>query len=144
MSIWMKRLSWALALSLGLNLFLLGYGSARMLQLGGPGHAGARERMSEFLGPPTAALREQHRALRTARKRVGDALVAEPFDVEELRGALAALRETTSRGQEQLHERLLERVEQLPPEERRELSRRRFQRELGGEREPHGERELRD
>lgn len=132
MSVWMKRLSWGLALSLGLNLFLLGYGSARLLALGGPEHAGGRERMGELLGPPTPAMRTQHAALRAARRRVGDVLTAEPFDPAALKAALGELRETTNRGQEQLHERLLERIDTMPPEERRELARRRFHRELGG------------
>ena len=133
MSAAMKRLSWALALSIGLNLFLLGFGVVRLAHHRHPeGASGPHGRMGELLGPPTPALREERKVLTDARRRVGEALAAEPYDPDALSEALAALRESTSRGQEKLHERLIERAGQLSPEERRAFAERRFLRERGG------------
>lgn len=136
MSPLIKRLSWALALSLALNLFLLGFGSARWFRrdMHGADHRPvARERpeLPRLLGEPTPELREQHRALREARRRVGDAIDAEPYDPARTASALETLRERTRKGQELLHAKLLERIAKLPPEQRHEFARKRFMRELG-------------
>ncbi|HEX5657224.1 MAG TPA: periplasmic heavy metal sensor [Polyangiales bacterium] len=118
-----KRLSWALALSIGLNLFLVGFGVAR----GWRAHGERRPPgLMHVLGPPTPALREQHEELAAARRRVGQALEAEPFDRARCEQALATLRETAGRGQQLLHRRLLERAQQLSPEERHKLATLRF------------------
>ncbi len=125
------RLSWALALSLGLNLFLLGMGAARWFHPHAPyaEHRGPHGRPGRFLGPPTPELRAQHDALREARARVGMALEAEPFDAKALSEALAALRSVTGRSQELLHAHLLERAPELSPSDRRALAESRFLRE---------------
>lgn len=117
-----KRLSWALALSIGLNLFLVGFGVARAWRT----HAHHRPALMRALGPPTPELRAQHQALRTARQHVGEALEAEPFDAERVEQALATLRETASHSQELLHQRLVERAAKMPPAERRKLADQRF------------------
>jgi uncharacterized membrane protein len=126
-----KRLSWALAVSLALNLFLLGFGSARWLRReahGADRHGSAHERreLPKLFGEPTPELRAQHRALRDARRQVGEAIEAEPYQAARTESALAELRETTRRGQELLHAKLLERVAKLSPEERQTLARKRF------------------
>jgi len=131
-----RRLGMLLALSIGLNLFLLAYGGARWLRRPDPSgvHESRAERhgrgLGPLLGPPTPELRGQHRALSEARRNVGLALEAEPFDPEKLRLALSALRSTTSRGQEMLHQKLIERAAQLSPDERAKLAKSRFVREL--------------
>jgi len=135
-SVVVRRLGWLLALSMGLNLFLLAYGGARWLRRpdaygaheGRAGHHGRG--LGPLLGPPTPELRGQHRALSEARRSVGLSLEAEPFDAQKLSDALATLRATTSRGQELLHQRLIERASQMPAEERAKLAQSRFVREL--------------
>jgi uncharacterized membrane protein len=137
-----KRLSWALALSLGLNLFLLGFGSARWLRheprevrdsrelvVAEPRSGRGHGRLAHLLGPPTPELRAQHDTLREARQRVGAALAAEPYDKVALTTALSELRAVTGQSQAMLHARLLERVGTLSLEERRALSNSRFLRE---------------
>lgn len=125
-----KRLSWALALSLGLNLFLLGLGSARWLHRRASYADEAmhhdRPHLPRFLGPPTPELREQHEALRAARRKVGSALEAEPYDPRALSEALVELRAITSRGQELLHAHLLAHAAKLSAAERRALAESRF------------------
>lgn len=125
----LKRLSWMLALSLGLNVFLLGFESARWLQRRAHSSADAHREphsMRRLLGPPTPELRTQRGELRAARQQVGAALEADPFDRERMANALAKLRETTGEGQRKLHEHLLARVATLPLEQRRQFARSRF------------------
>jgi uncharacterized membrane protein len=134
-----KRLSWALALSIGLNLFLLGYGGSRWFRthrsMGPPGAAmhGPKHGpgLARWLGPPTPEVRGQHRALSEARTAVGQALTAEPYDAARLAHALSELRTHTSKSQEVLHQRLLELAATMTPEQRRELARSRFVRAAG-------------
>ncbi|HEY6876396.1 MAG TPA: periplasmic heavy metal sensor [Polyangiales bacterium] len=119
-----KRLSWALAISIGLNLFLLGFGAARAWRgHGGPAH---RPGLMRMLGPPSPELRAQHHELEAARKRVAEAFAAEPYDRTRAEHALADLRARVTRSQELLHQHLLERADTLPPEERRRLAGQRF------------------
>jgi len=146
-SVLAKRLSWLLALSMGLNLFFIAYGGARWLRRpearGAELHArdGRGEHrgrgLGPLLGPPTPLLRDQHRALSEARRSVGVALQAEPFDAEKLRAALTALRSKTSEGQELLHQKLVERASQMSVSERTELAKGRFVRELPPPAGPH-------
>jgi uncharacterized membrane protein len=117
-----KRLSWALALSVGLNLFLVGFGVARAWRA----HGEHRPGLMHALGPPTPALRAQHQQLTAARRQVGEALRAEPFDRARAEHALAELRSTAGHSQELLHRRLLERAEQMSPEQRHKLAAIRF------------------
>ncbi len=117
-----KRLSWALALSVGLNLFLVGFGAARAWRAR-PNH---RPALMHLLGPPTPDLRAQHEQLNDARRKVGDALEAEPYERDRTEKALRELRGTAARGQELLHQHLLERADRMSPEQRRKLATQRF------------------
>ncbi|MDB4986042.1 MAG: hypothetical protein JWN04_1220 [Myxococcaceae bacterium] len=127
-----KRLSWALALSLGLNLFLLGFGGSRWLRMHGRHREGAALHGPHAAGVwrtlvlNTPELRAQHHTLTDARRAVGAALRAEPYDAGKLAGALSALRNTTARSQEMLHQHLLEEAPSLSREQRRELAGSRF------------------
>lgn len=124
-----KRLSWALALSIGLNLFLVGFGSSRWLRARSRGDAhgrGGEHGLARFLGPSMTELRAQHRSLIEARRGVAAALQAEPYDARQLEAALSALRASTTKSQQALHERLLERAPTLSADERRELAKSRF------------------
>lgn len=124
-----KKLVWVLAISLGLNLFLLGFGVARMF---GPRHmAMAPEhepgRMGpgkalRFFGPHAPALRAQRGEVLQARTAVAQALTREPFDRDALAKALSDLRAVTAEGQLKLHEVLLETAEKLPQDEREKLA----------------------
>lgn len=122
-----SRQRWLLALSLGLNLFLLGFGAARWW-LKGP--RDGRRATHALMGTPPPALRARHEELRGARREVGDALAAEPYDPERLKRALDALRAATGRTQVLMHERLVERAGTLSASDRRALARARFVREL--------------
>jgi uncharacterized membrane protein len=139
-----KRLSWALALSIGLNLFLLGFGGSRWLRARSGHHAssvgangpGRGHGAPRWMGTPSPALREQHRSLIEARRAVGSALEHEPYEATQLERALTDLRSNTAKSQLLLHERLLERAPALSPEERRELANSRFLRALPGDEPP--------
>jgi uncharacterized membrane protein len=120
----LKRLSWALALSLGLNVFLLGFSASRFAR-GGREHmheGPPRGAMRRVLGEPTPELMAHRGDLREARRAVAEALETEPLDRARLKSALDRLRTETSEGQAALHERLLERASELPIEQRRELA----------------------
>lgn len=128
----LKRLSWALALSLGLNVFLLGHESSRWFhqQRAEEVHGGRpRGPMHRMFGEPSPALLSHRSELRAARRAVAEALESDPLDRERLKSALARLREETSEGQAALHERLIERAGELPLEQRRELAQSRLLRE---------------
>lgn len=129
MSPLLRRLSWALALSLGLNVFLIGFATSRFVR------GERRDRMHEgpprgamrrVLGEPTPALMAHRGELRAARVAVAEALETEPLDRARLKSALDRLRMETSEGQAALHERLLERASELPLEQRRELAKSRL------------------
>ena len=124
MSPLVRKLTWALALSGALNLFLLGFGAARWVRRPhhgmmepGPGRHGPLPMFGQH-GP---ALRAQHRQIFAARKAVADALARDPLDAAELERALAALRATTGESQRVLHQALLETAKRLPVEERKQL-----------------------
>jgi uncharacterized membrane protein len=125
-----KRLRWALALSIGLNLFLIGFGSSRWWRARSPHGAwagpGGEHGLARLLGPSMGELREQHRALVDARRAVGAALQADPYDAKQLELALSTLRATTTHSQQALHDRLLKRAPTLTVEERREFAKSRF------------------
>lgn len=117
-----KRLLVVLCISLGLNLLAAGVVLGRAFDRGrgkGPPHrerdAGA-ERGPEK--PPGAMRRpfgrrgpdgaERRRAVRKAREEVRAALEKEPFDAAALEAALGRVRAETTRGQESLHQKLVE------------------------------------
>lgn len=132
MSPLVKRLSWALALSLGLNVFVLGFESARWFQRRAHSgeHAWTMQRPMHGRSPELKAERER---LFEARRHVGEALAREPLERAQLEQAFAALREETSRGQKLLHERLIERAQNMSAEERRAFARGRFARDAPDE-----------
>ena len=141
-----RALTLALAISVALNLFLLGVGAARLWQHGERGPRGldrssrAAGRAAEWLDEGRRSeLRERRKTLREARRHVQRALASPAFDAEQLRGALKKLRGESQGLQEALHESLLERAAQLGVAERRRL----FERELGKRRRPGHRRESR-
>lgn len=119
-----KKLVLALSVSVALNLFLLGFGAARML-----GRRGASRGPRDMPAALHAHWRPHQERLRPVRKRVRDArgavhaqLTSEPFDRAALSASLAALREATGRGQEAFHAALVDMAAQLDAEGRRALA----------------------
>jgi uncharacterized membrane protein len=135
-----KALVIALALSLGLNVFLGSFIAARalhrredMVHGGGPGPFwGLRGLLRDRKGPiadRARALMAQNRdtfhvergRLHEAQRAVAAALTAEPFDADALARAFAELRETTAHSQQLMHRTLVDLARDLPVEQRREL-----------------------
>lgn len=134
-----KRLLIGLVLSVGLNLFLVGFLVARGIGHRPPPHRGpgpfhAHEVFDVGRSPEMRArferrkdeLRPKHRALRDARKGVEEALLAEPYDRARVESALAELRKETGAMQEGMHRALLDIAEELGPEQRRAFVRENF------------------
>jgi Spy/CpxP family protein refolding chaperone len=138
-----RRLWIALAISLTLNLFGLGFMSARFLHGRGGDHRGPR---GPFFGPRglmldaelggsidaevrgvmerhRESLRAQREQLREARQAVSAALRSEPFDAGALKQALARLRQMTNESQALMHAALIEIAPALTHEQRERLVR---------------------
>lgn len=126
-----------LAASVALNLFVLGFLSARAFQrhdarVEAPSHGAPAHRLrrgwprSRSFDWMTEAqrdeLRPRRRELRNARHAVEDALRAEPFEREKLGQALGELRRQTDAIQASVHEFMLERAQAMSREERRRLA----------------------
>lgn len=114
-----KRLFVLLAISVALNLVLIGFLVGRRV------HPGGRS------GPPPPGLEQRRgelgagrRAIHHAGSEVVSALTAEPFDAPRLERALAELRQVTVGGQEAAHRALVELATRSSPEERRRLAQR--------------------
>jgi uncharacterized membrane protein len=132
-----RWLAIVLGVSVALNLFFLGFLSARAFQRGEP-HAerpphaasGPRERRSRqrhrafdwMTDAQRAELRPRRRALHGTRHAVKEALSAEPFDREKLSQALADLRRQTDEIQASVHQFMLQRAESMRGDERRRLA----------------------
>jgi Spy/CpxP family protein refolding chaperone len=151
-----KRLAIALAVSVAVNLFLVGFIAVRALH-GGRAHE-RRHHHGHFLGPRglgrdgdpqaeqamrramqrrEATFRAQGDKLRATRGTVSAAFQAEPFDPQALARALAELRTQTVESQRLMHESLVEVAPALSPEQRARLARRALDREPGfGRRKP--------
>ena len=142
-----KRLWVALAISLTLNLFGLGFMSARFLHGHRGDHGGPR---GPFFGPRSLlldaelgdsmdaevrgvmerhreSLRAQREQLRKARQAVSAALTSEPFDAGALTQALARLRQMTDESQALRHAALIEIAPALTREQRQRLEPKRRQ-----------------
>lgn len=132
-----RWLAIVLGVSVALNLFFLGFLSARAFQRGEPhaerpphvGHAArqrrSRQRQRTFDWMTDAQrdeLRPRRRALRGSRHAVEDALRAEPFDREKLSQALGELRRQTDEIQASVHQFMLLRADSMTGEERRRLA----------------------
>lgn len=132
---------WALAVSLGLNLFFSGFLVSRCSRTQtvdddrgrraqGPLMFRVREALGDSVSDEVNELLEQHRQavrgsrreLRRARTEARQALEAEPFEPQELRTALERLRESSVSTQETLHEGLLKLAESVSPEQRKQLA----------------------
>jgi len=69
-----------------------------------------------------AMLRPRSEALEASRRKVTEALVAEPFQPEALDAALSQLRTETDGAQRALHRALVDSARDLSPEDRRQMA----------------------
>lgn len=154
-----RGLKIALALSLALNLAVIGLVGGTILGLrgsnGGEGGNGSPALRSLGLGPFVLALsredreelrgrigergeplRQDRRAIGNALREVQAALLAEPFDRGVAEAALAQSRDRTSGLQEHGHGALLDQIETMSAQERADLaeSLNRVMRRFGGRR----------
>ena len=137
-----RRLLIALLVSASINLFLIGFITARFV-LGGEktepfgDEANPKGPVSlfgatEVLGnpKPMKELLRKHMKdfspkrmeLREARHRIARALAAEPFDPQTLRKELDSLRQATQDSQRAIHKALVDLAISLTPQQRRMLS----------------------
>jgi uncharacterized membrane protein len=133
-----KWLVTALAVSLAINLILVGFLAGRWLQTAGPpaGHdpalllwpavkglpAAEREALRPALRQSLRASRDQVRLIRQAQRAVQESLRSERFSASELARDLEALRRALNDGQVVRHATLVQVAERLGPEERRRLA----------------------
>jgi uncharacterized membrane protein len=132
-----RWLAIVLGVSVALNLFFLGFLSARAFQRGEPHaerppHVGSasrqrrswqRQRAFDWMTDAQRdELRPRRRALRGSRHAVEEALRAEPFDREKLSQALGDLRRQTDDIQASVHQFMLQRADNMTADERRRLA----------------------
>jgi uncharacterized membrane protein len=137
-------LATALALSLAVNLALIGFVAGHLLAPGAPFLRpdpglwllqtlrelpdARREALRPLVQGERGQLRRGLRDIRAAQRTVNDALRAEPFSPEALADALARFRTTVDRGQAEGHARLVRLAAALTPAERAALAERLQQR----------------
>ncbi len=137
-----KGLLAALALSVIVNVFAIGFISGRLLTHGGPpapglerigGGAGGgmrmlrhtdvlpeerREAFREALRAGMPAMREQRREIRRLRRAYNEALVADPWDRATVEKARSDLQAEQTRQHKMIGDAMINAFEQLTPEER--------------------------
>ena len=130
MSLATRRLSWALALSLGLNLFLVGFGVMRWMERR-DSHRQRRERRAQaeaLLGAATQEMIEQRGKIASTRNKVVTVLSAQEFSQDRAFNALGELRTVISVAQELLHEQIVQRFPKIPVEQRKKFAEEHFTR----------------
>jgi uncharacterized membrane protein len=131
-----KVLPVALAISVLLNVFLLGWGAVRVARRHrGEGRAPERQVAPvarELWAPHAPSLRARRRAIDARREAVAAALRREPFDPTILDASLLELRTATSEAQLELHQVLAELAQKLPVDEREHLASSRWVLGMGG------------
>jgi len=137
-----RRLVVALLVSASINLFLIGFVTARFALHGDamnpladeapPGGPVSLFGATEMLGNPKPMKRllrkhmkdfkPKRKELREARHRIAQALAAEPFDPNALSKELGSLRQATQDSQRTIHDALVELAISITPQQRRMLS----------------------
>ena len=131
-----RALVLALAVSMALNLFGLGWlsakgfgrGSKHRAERGDGSHMPRRARTRWLSSEDRKLLRPRREAMRQARREAKRQLESEPFDRAGLASALAALRKQADAMQEVVHEQMTARAASMTSEQRKELSERHFRR----------------
>lgn len=125
-----KERNWGIALgaSLIVNVFCLSALLTGWLAPPPPMHGGgpppppeARILFEEIAPHRQPGFRQSMDAIHQQRQAVGRAFAAEPFNAEQLAGALAALRHAESAGAELAHQRIVAAAATLTSDERRQL-----------------------
>lgn len=138
----LRRLTLALAISVGLNLFAGGFVVARMLRhpphsegfgphaMAGPmgilediDNPDARERVRRTLSGRMDHFERGRGKMRNAREKVAQAMEREPPDAVELGAAFSDLREATTEAQAEIHSTLIEVAPTLTRQQRADLMR---------------------
>ncbi|HEY3592444.1 MAG TPA: periplasmic heavy metal sensor [Polyangiaceae bacterium] len=122
-----KRLAILLAVSVALNIFFVGFYSARWIRKS-PGHLGSfdtwgdRSALREKWKEQSGSLRGRREAVESARRTVRLAFAADPFEAEALAAALAALRGETNETQQAVDEAIVRFAATLGPEDRKRVA----------------------
>jgi uncharacterized membrane protein len=126
-----RWLVWGFGLSIGINVFLIGFIAARSFGgnpreavpfAGGGPHRFADPELRAALRKHSSGLRAQRQGVNQARQLVQSALKREPFRPEELASALDALRAQTAESQAAMHRELIGIASELTPEQRQRLA----------------------
>ncbi len=128
-----KRLAVGLLISIALNLLCAGFLLGRGLHRGGRARRDPPSALEDARGLRHPALRKvyeaqrgqvsgRRNAVRQARRRVSEALRADPFQPARLEQSLAELRDETTKTQEMLHGALVQTAREGTAATRRELS----------------------
>ena len=140
MTLTLRKLGLAFAISLGLNLFLAGFIAANLMrprrpppsELASGGamlfHAGQalgdsrHPALLELMKKHRPALQQERRRIKDARGAVKAALIATPFEAKQLDRALAQLRQETDDSQALLHGALVELATKMTAEQRKAMA----------------------
>ncbi len=122
-----KLLVWVLIASLALNVFFIGFLTARVGRRwsghGGPADEwGDRSALREKWKEQARGLRGRREAMDAARRNVRMAFGADPFDASSLASALAALRVETNETQAEVDQALVRFAQSLAPDERKKVA----------------------
>jgi hypothetical protein len=120
-----RRLTVFLALSVLLNVLLIGVAAGRFARRGYDGRSQETFDSRTMRGVwkrHDASLRPRGEALAAARRHVTEALMAEPFQPEALEAALSELRAETDGAQRALHRALVESARDSSADERRQMA----------------------
>lgn len=120
-----RNLAALLGISVVLNVLLVGFWAGQFARGGHPGRGTAAfedRAMRSVWKRHDAILRPRSEALQAARRRVTEALLAEPFQPEVLEAALSQLRAETDGAQGALHQALMESARDLSLEDRRQMA----------------------
>jgi len=115
----------ALIASLALNVFLLGFYTARLGRRWsghGPDEWADRAALREKWKEQTGGLRGRREAVEAARRGVRAAFAAEPFDAQSLAAALATLRNETNETQAAIDQALVRFASTLGPDDRKKVA----------------------
>jgi uncharacterized membrane protein len=120
-----RNLSWLLGISVVLNVLFVGVWAGRLVHRGygnRPAAMADARAMRRVWNRHAAMLRPRSEALEASRRRVTEALLADPFQADALDAALAQLRTESDGAQLVLHRALVESARDLSPEDRRQMA----------------------
>jgi uncharacterized membrane protein len=120
-----RNLALLLGISVVLNVLLVGFWAGQLARRGHQGRGAETfdgRAMRGVWKRHDAMLRPRSEALEASRRKVTEALLAEPFQPAALETALSQLRAETDGAQRALHGALVDSARDLSPEERRQMA----------------------